>query len=319
MAAIWKGALSFGLVNIPVALQSAVRRSESISFRQLDSEDLTPIKQQRINANTGEIVPWERIVKGYEISDGTYVVLTPDDFKQAALTSSKTIDVLAFVPAAEVDPRYYETPYYLVPEKAGHKAYALLREAIRETSMIGVGKITMRSNSQHLAAVHAVGDALVLSIIRFGNEVVAADEYNFPADAELRPQEIKMAEQLIGNLAEPFDPSQYEDEYRRNLQQIIEARAKNETVSFAEQREPEATPVIDLVARLKESLQQTRGNARASGGSSSSPGGGSTSGGSSPAKGTSRRAASKGGTRGKAAAKSGTRKSAQKSSQRRSA
>src|SRR5690606_30448894 len=140
MAAIWKGALSFGLVNIPVAMQSAVRRSESISFRQLDSEDLTPIRQQRINPTTGEVVPWERIVKGYEVSKDTYVILTPDDFKQAALPSSKTIDVLAFVAAAEIDPRYFETPYYLVPDKSGHKAYSLLREAIRESAMVGVGK-----------------------------------------------------------------------------------------------------------------------------------------------------------------------------------
>jgi DNA end-binding protein Ku len=257
MAAIWKGALSFGLVNIPVAMQSAVRRSESISFRQLDSEDLTPIRQQRINPTTGEVVPWERIVKGYEVSKDTYVILTPDDFKQAALPSSKTIDVLAFVAAAEIDPRYFETPYYLVPDKSGHKAYSLLREAIRESAMVGVGKVTLRSNSQHLAAVHVVENALVLSILRFGNEVIGTDEYAFPGEEDLRPQELKMAEQLISNLAEPFDPDQYEDDYRRNLQQIIDAKARNETVSFAEQREPEATPVIDLVARLKESLKQT--------------------------------------------------------------
>jgi DNA end-binding protein Ku len=257
MAAIWKGALSFGLVNIPVAMQSAVRRSESISFRQLDSEDLTPIRQQRINPTSGEVVPWERIVKGYEVSKDTYVILTPDDFKQAALPSSKTIDVLAFVAAAEIDPRYFETPYYLVPDKSGHKAYSLLREAIRESAMVGVGKVTLRSNSQHLAAVHVVENALVLSILRFGNEVIGTDEYAFPGDEDLRPQELKMAEQLISNLAEPFDPDQYEDDYRRNLQQIIDAKARNETVSFAEQREPEATPVIDLVARLKESLKQT--------------------------------------------------------------
>lgn len=262
MAAIWKGALSFGLVNIPVALQSAVRRSESISFRQLDSEDLTPIKLQRINAGTGEVVPWEQIVKGYEVSKGSYVIMTADDFNQAALPSSKTIDVLAFVAAAELDPRYFETPYYLVPDKSGQKAYALLREAIRETGMLGIGKITMRSNSQHLAAVHVVEDALVLSILRYGNEVIGADEYSFPGKADVKPQELKMAEQLISNLAEPFDPNQYEDEYRRNLQEIIEAKAKNETVTFAEQSEPEATKVIDLVARLKESLEKTGNGSR---------------------------------------------------------
>lgn len=305
MAAIWKGALSFGLVNIPVAMQSAVRRSESIRFRQLDSADLTPIRQQRINPTTGEVVPWERIVKGYEVSTDTYVVLTPDDFKQAALPSSKTIDVLAFVAAAEIDPRYFETPYYLVPDKSGHKAYALLREAIRESAMVGVGKVTLRSNSQRLAAVHVVDNALVLSILRFGNEVIGTDEYAFPGDEDLCSQELRMAEQLISNLAEPFDPDQYEDDYRRNLQQIIDAKAKNETVSFAEQREPEATPVIDLVARLKESLRQT-------GDSEKKP----------KRKSTSRSASSRTTTRASSRAKTSTgsaRKSTRKSSQKRSA
>ncbi len=262
MAAIWKGALSFGLVNIPVALQSAVRRADGIHFRQLDGDDLTPIKQQRVNGKTGDVVPWDRIVKGYEVSDGQFVVLSQEEFKSAALTSSKTIDIHSFVPANELDPRYFETAYYLVPPKEGHKAYALLREAITRTNMIGVGKITLRSTSQHLVAVQAVGEALVLAVIRFADEIVDSSEYSFPAGAEVRPQEVKMAEQLIANLAEPFDPGNFEDEYRANLMQIIEAKAKNETVSFAEQSEPEPTPVLDLVARLKESLQQTKGAAR---------------------------------------------------------
>src|SRR5690606_18962496 len=304
MAAIWKGALSFGLVNIPVALQSAVRRSESISFRQLDSEDLTPIKQQRINANTGEVVPWERIVKGYEISKDTYVVMTSDDFSQAALPSSKTIDVLAFVAASEVDPRFYETPYYLVPDKSGRKAYALLREAIRESEMLGIGKITLRSNSQHLAAVHVVDNALMLSILRYGNEVIGADEYAFPDKSDIKPQELKMAEQLISNLAEPFDPNQYEDEYRRNLQQIIDAKSKNETVSFTEQPAPEATRVIDLAARLKASLEKTGTGA------------------SKTRKGASKRTSGSGSSKPASRAKSGSKsatKKARKTSQRRSA
>ncbi len=262
MAAIWKGALSFGLVNIPVALQSAVRKADGIRFRQLDSDDLTPIKQHRVNGSTGEVVPWERIVKGYEVSEGEFVVLSQDEFKTAALTSSKTIDIHSFVAASELDPRYFETAYYLVPPKEGHKAYALLREAITRTNMVGVGKITLRSTSQHLVAVQAVGEALVLAVLRFADEVVDQSEYSFPEDSVVRPQEVKMAEQLIANLAEPFDPGHFVDEYRANLMQIIDAKAKNETVSFAEQREPEPTPVIDLVARLKESLQQTKGGSR---------------------------------------------------------
>lgn len=301
MAAIWKGALSFGLVNIPVALHPAVRKAERLSFRQLDSEDLTPIKMQRINPGTGDVVPWERIVKGYEVSDGNFIVITPEDFQQAALPSSRTIDVLAFVPANEVDVRYCENAYYMVPAKEGHKAYALLREAVRESGMVGVGKITMRTNSQHLAAVHAVGDALVLGIMRYANEIVPEDEYAFPDGSDLRPQEVKMAEQLIGNLSESFAPEQYEDDYHANLKQIIEAKAKDEVVSFTEQEEPPATQVIDLVARLKESLQQTKGSNSRSGSRS----GGSTT--------TAKRTRGSGSA---ATASSGARKNARKSAVR---
>lgn len=309
MAAIWKGALSFGLVNIPVALHPAVRKSDRISFRQLDSEDLTPIRMQRINPGTGDVVPWERIVKGYEVSEGNFIIITPEDFQQAALPSSRTIDVLAFVPATEVDVRYCENAYYMVPAAEGNKAYALLREAVRESGMVGIGKITMRTNSQHLAAVHAVGSALVLGIIRYANEVIPEDEYSFPDSAELRPQEVKMAEQLIGNLSESFDPGQYQDDYRANLQQIIEAKAKDEVVTFAEQQEPPATQVIDLVARLKESLQQTKGSGSRAGTGARKGSGGTTAKRSRATKSTAKKGTAKQAAR-KAGARRGQRRSA---------
>src|SRR5690242_578706 len=170
MAAIWKGSLAFGLVNIPVELRTAIR-SDHISFRLLHEEDLSPVKYERVCQTDGEPVPWNEIVKGYEYEKGKFVVLTDDDFKAAALESSKTIDILDFVQETEIDPRYFETPYFLVPAKGGDKPYALLREAIRNAKAVGIGKIIIRQ-AQHLAGVKVVGDALVLEIMRFANELV---------------------------------------------------------------------------------------------------------------------------------------------------
>src|SRR3982751_5513270 len=198
MASIWKGSLTFGLVNIPVELKTAIR-ADHISFRMLHEEDLSPIKYERVCQADGEPVPWNEIVKGYEYEKGKFVVLSDEDFKAAALESSKTIDILDFVKEDENDPRYFETPYYLVPAKGGEKAYALLREAIRKSGSVGVGKIIIRQ-SQHLAGVKVVGEALVLEIMRFANELVDAGEFSFPSREAVRPQELQMAEQLVENL-----------------------------------------------------------------------------------------------------------------------
>src|ERR687886_1247284 len=168
MASIWKGTLSFGLVTVPVELRSAVR-ADAISFRLLHADDLAPIKYERVCSADGEVVPWGDIVKGYEYKKGKFVVLTDEDFKAAALESSKMLEILDFVREEEIDPRYFDTPYYLVAQKGGEKAYALLREAIRSTEMIGIGKFTLRQKQQ-LASVKAVGRALVLEVLRFANE-----------------------------------------------------------------------------------------------------------------------------------------------------
>jgi DNA end-binding protein Ku len=256
--AIWKGSLTFGLVNIPVQLESAVRSGDRISFRLLHSADLSPVKYERVCAADGETVPWDDIVKGYEYTKGKFVVLTDEDFKAAALESSKTIDILDFVKAGEIDPRYFETPYYLLPAKGGEKAYALLREAIRESGMVGIGKITMRASSQHLAGIKVVGDALVLEIMRFADELVDAGEFSFPKAEAVRPQEVKMAEQLVANLADSFDPSKYTDDYRANLMRIIKAKMKGKKVKFEEPATPDDTNVLDLMSRLQESLAQGR-------------------------------------------------------------
>src|SRR6185312_16552459 len=163
-----------------------------------------PIRYERVCQKEGEAVDWKEIVKGYEYAKGKFVVLTDDDFKAAAIESSKTIEIMDFVAADEIDPRYFETPYYVVPQKGGEKAYALLREAIKRTGMVGIGKITMRSNSLHLAGVKAVSDAIVLEIMRFGDELVDVGDFSFPSEAGVRPQELQMAEQLVENLSTAF-------------------------------------------------------------------------------------------------------------------
>jgi DNA end-binding protein Ku len=257
MATIWKGALTFGLVNIPVELRAAVR-ADHISFRLLHAADLAPVKFERISPRTGKPVPWSEIVKGYEYAKGQYVVLSDEDFKAAALASSKTIDILDFVSETEIDPRYFETPYFLVPSKGGEKAYALLREAIRNAKAVGIGKIVMRQ-AQHLAGVKVVGDALVLEIMRFATELVGVDDLSFPAASLVRPQELQMAEQLVANLAEPFEPAKYTDEYRANLMKVIKAKMKGQKIPVpADDAEPNDAKVLDLMDRLQASLGQAR-------------------------------------------------------------
>jgi DNA end-binding protein Ku len=259
MASIWTGALTFGLVNIPVSLASAVRAAERTSFRMLHKEDMTPIKYERVCPRDEEVVPWNEIVKGYEYSKGKYVVVTPEELAKVKTPSSKAVEMTDFVKSEEIDPRYFDTPYYLVPQKGGEKPYALLREALANTDMVGIGKLTLRQK-EHLVAVRPIGDALVLEIMRFEAELVAPEDIDFP-DAErqkVRPQELAMAEQLIGNLAEPFDPAKYHDEYEAKLKALVRAKLKGKKIpDDAVDEKPEKTKVIDLVARLQESLAST--------------------------------------------------------------
>ena len=258
MAAIWKGSVAFGLVNIPVELRTAIR-SDHISFRLLHEQDLSPIKYERVCQAESEPVPWNEIVKAYEYEKGKFVVLTDKDFKAAAVEKTNTIDILDFVRQEEIDPRYFETPYYLVPAKGAEKSYALLREAIRSTGAVGIGKIIMRQ-TQYLVGIKVLGVALVLEIMRFSNELVDPSEYSFPSRENVRPQELKMAEQLVENLEEPFDPSKYTDEYRANLMKVIKAKMRGKKIKLEEpEGEPVDSGVLDLMSRLKASLEQGSG------------------------------------------------------------
>lgn len=255
MASIWKGAITFGLVNIPVQLGAAVRGDDAITFRQLHKDDLSPIRYERVCEKDGEPVAWDDIVKGYEYEKGKFVVLTPEEIKAAALESSKSIEMLDFVPADEIDPRYFEKPYFVLPAQGGAKAYALLREAIRETGMVGIGKFVMRQK-QYLVALKVVGDALVLETMRFQNELADLSEFKFPEADVVRPQELKMAEQLVRNLAESFRPEKYTDDHRERLMELIDAKLRGRKVTAVETEEPEPTRVVDLMERLRESIAQ---------------------------------------------------------------
>lgn len=255
MASIWKGALSFGLVNIPVELRPAVRSAEKLSFRQLDKKHHKPIKYERVSTVDGKPVPWSDIVKGYEISRGKFVVVDDEDFASAAVEMSRVLEMTDFVPADSIDPRFFDSPYFLVPREGGEKAYALLRDALAETNKVGIGTFALRQK-QHLAAVKPMGDALVLELMRFEAELVNPVEMSFPVtdQVKVRPQERAMAVQLIENLAEPFDPSKYKDEYQDKLRAIIRAKAKGKKLTVPDAVEPEQTDVVDLVSRLEESL-----------------------------------------------------------------
>jgi DNA end-binding protein Ku len=239
-------------------MKTAVR-SDHISFRMLHAEDLSPIKYERVCQADGEPVPWKEIVKGYEYEKGKYVVLTDEDFKKAALDSSKTIDIIDFVREEEIDARFFETPYYLVPTKGGDKPYALLREAMRETGVVGIGKVIIR-RTQHLAGVRVVGEAIVIELMRFANELVDISDFSFPGTNMIREQELTMAKQLVENLAEPFDPSRYTDDYRSNLMKLIRAKMKGKKVTAAEALpdEDEDSKVLDLMARLQASLAEAQ-------------------------------------------------------------
>jgi DNA end-binding protein Ku len=256
MASVWKGSLSFGLVSIPVELRPAVRRNH-VSFRLLYRKDLTPVKYERFSAKGEGPLAWTDIVKGFEVEKGEYVVLTDEDFREAALGKSSSIEILDFVDQDDIDPRYFETPYYMTPVRGGEKPYALLRAAIRNTNVVGIGKIVLR-NTQHLVGIKATGAALMLEIMRFANELVAADELHFPDSGDVRPQELHMAEQLVHNLAADFDPEKYTDDYRSNLMKLIRARmqGKKPRGARASSEAVQDDKVVDLMARLRQSLAE---------------------------------------------------------------
>jgi DNA end-binding protein Ku len=252
---VWKGSIAFGLVSIPVELHTAVRDHRP-RFRMLHASDNSPIQFKRVCAREGKPVAWEDLVKGFEYSKGHFVVMTKEDFEAAALEKTKTIDILDFVDAQEIDDRFFETPYYLVPSKGGERAYALLRGALRETGRIGIAKFLLRE-AQHLAAIEVIGDALVLTLMRFADELVDEEKLSLPGDSAVRKQELDIAKMLVSNLKAKWDPSKYTDEYRDNLMRIIDGKMKGKKVELEVPEERHDSNVINLMERLRASLGQT--------------------------------------------------------------
>ena len=250
---MWKGSLAFGLVNIPIELYSAVRDHRP-KFRLLHAADESPVSYERVCQREGKPVGWDDLVKGYEFEKGQFVVLTKDDFKTAALEKTRTIDILDFVDPKDIDERYFETPYYLQPGKGADRAYALLRDAIRESGKVGIAKIILRE-AQHLAAVEVIGDALVLTMMRFADELADLGEFRFPASEGIRPGEMNMALQLIESLSAAWEPEKYTDEYRENLMRVIQGKLKGKRPKLQERETPQQADVVDLMARLRASLE----------------------------------------------------------------
>ena len=254
---IWKGSIAFGLVNIPVELHPGVRDSRP-RFRMLHAEDKSPVKFERVCAREGKPVAWEELVKGYEYEKGRFVIVTKEDFKMAALEKTRTVDIRNFVNGEDIDDRFFESSYFVTPAKGGERAYALLREAIRETGLVGIATIVLR-DAQHLAALEIIKQAMVLTLMRYPEELIDVGEYRFPATADIRKQELQMARMLVENLADKWDPSQYTDKYRENLMKIIKAKLKGRKPDLEVEEEPRAAEVVDLMERLRQSLQNAGG------------------------------------------------------------
>jgi DNA end-binding protein Ku len=258
--AIWTGAISFGLVNVPVKLYSATS-PKTVRFHQLSSKTGARIKQKRVDPTTGEEVPYEEIVKGYEITPDRYVLITPEELEQLDPKATKTIDVQDFVDLDEIDPIYYDHSYYLAPTTGGAKAYRLLLDAMREAGKVGICTVVLRSKQQ-LAALRPTGDVLTLSTMLFGDEVLPPDrldELDAASESEPSDRELTMAKQLIASLSSEFDPAKYHDEYRERVLELIERKAAGEEIAVQpEAEEPVAAP--DLMAALEASLAAVRGD-----------------------------------------------------------
>jgi DNA end-binding protein Ku len=251
---MWKGAISFGLVSIPIRVFPATEE-KGLSFNQLHAEDHGRIKYQRVCAKCGEVVAYEHIVKGYEYEKDRYVVLTDEELDSVPVESSRAIDILQFVDAEEIDPLYYKKSYYLVPEETGVKAYRLLREAMSEDGRVGIAKVSFR-DKEHLSALRFAGEVLVLETMYWPDEIRASDFEELDKDAKLRPQEIQMARTLIDNLTEDWNPDQYQDEYRNALLEMVDKKVAGEEIEFVEA--PEPTKVVDLMEALKASVEAAK-------------------------------------------------------------
>ena len=261
--AIWKGNISFGLVNIPIALYAATRRDE-LKFRLLRKTDLSPVNYKRVAEKDGREVPWDQIVKGYEYEKGKYVVLRDEDFQRVDLEATQTVDIQDFVDLEEIDPMYFYKPYYLEPQKGGDKAYALLRDALKDTNKVGVAKVVIKTR-QYLAGVKPEDGALVLELMHFADELADPDKLHVPKKLEVGKREMNMAKSLIDSMTSKWQPEKYKDDYREALMEVIEDKveAGGKEIEEKPKKAPKPTKVIDLVSVLQKSLEQTDANKKA--------------------------------------------------------
>lgn len=262
---IWTGTLSFGLLNVPVSLMSGERKVD-LHFRMLDSRDKKPIRFERVNADTGEEVPWKDIIKAYEYDKGNYVVVEEEDIRAAAPESRESVEIETFVDAEDIDPRYFEKPYILVPGKKAEKGYVLLRETLESTGKIGIARVVIRTR-QYLSAVMPLEDALVLLLLRYPQELVDPADYKLPTGSastyRISAKESEMAKQLISSMAGEWKPDDYKDEFRMRLQEIIKKRVKSKGKvakldDTEEAPKDAATNVVDFMSLLEKSLASNK-------------------------------------------------------------
>ncbi|HYG61681.1 MAG TPA: Ku protein [Thermoanaerobaculia bacterium] len=259
---IWKGSISFGLVNIPVGLYSAESREE-ISFHLLDKRNMARVRYKRVNEQTGKEVPWEETVRGYEFESGQYVIMTDEDLKRANPESTQTVDIVDFVDLDDISPTYFDKPYYLAPDKKGRRSYALLRETLKRTRKVGIAKVVIRTK-QYLAAVMAQDDVILLEILRFAHELRDPGELDLPSGNEgVSERELDMAERLVEGMVDSWKPERYKDDYQKDLMALIKERVKAgqlESPPASDEEEKELRPargqVVDLMALLKQSVDQ---------------------------------------------------------------
>ncbi len=264
--AIWKGQISFGLVNIPVSLYSAEKRHD-ISLHLLDSQDTGRVRYQRVNEETGEEVPWDRIVRGYEYDGGQYVLLSEEEMKNVQPELTKTIDIEDFVDVQAVDPIFFDKPYYLEPRRGGEKGYLLLRETLNNTGRVGVARVVIRTK-EHLALLRVVGDVMVLNLIRFPQELRGTEELEIPdlenSKVKMTTREIDTATQLVESMTTEWNPEKYHDEYRESLMDYINKKIESGDMKESEAPEPqgeepeEEEKVVDLMDYLQESVQKAQ-------------------------------------------------------------
>jgi len=255
--AIWKGSISFGLVNIPIALYPATRREE-LKFRLLRKTDLSPVNYKPVAEKDGKEVPWDQIVKGYEYEKGKYVVLQDEDFQRVDIEATQTVDIQDFVELDEIDPIFFYKPYYLEPQKGGDKAYALLRDALKDSKKVGVAKVVIKTR-EYLAGVKPEDGALVLELMHFADELADTSKLHIPKKVEVGKREMTMAKSLIDSMSSKWNPEKYKDDYREALMEVIEEKveAGGKQIEEKPRKAPKPTKVIDLVSILQKSLEES--------------------------------------------------------------